>query len=254
MNMNYMRCILNPGAVICAVIALVQTIEVQGAVRLHGAVTMEKLVTQNKAAIEAQAGTTLEAVGNGSGRGLVNLASGNADIAMIGGSLKGVADAMNKEKPGSVDITGMQETPIIAVKISIVTHSGVGIKSLNEAQLRDVFSGKATNWKEVGGPDVPIKVVLPFPGDGVRISLQDTLMKDVEFAKSAIVRTSAKDIAPVLAQLPGSCSVLTYKNAEPTMGVISTDKEYVMPVQFVVKGEPAGDVKKVLDAAKAIIK
>ena len=237
----------------CALAALAQSVNAQ-TVRLHGAVTLEKLLLEQKQALESQTGVKLEIVGNGAGRGLVDLGGGRADVAMIGGTLKGVAGAMNKEKAGSVDVTGMREIPLTRVKIALVTHAAVGVKSLTEAQARDVLTGKATNWKEVGGIDVPIKVVLPFAGDGSRITMQEVLLKDAEYAKTAIVRNSAKDVAVVLKQLAGSCSILSVKNVEPGLAIVTLDKDVELPMQLVVKGEPTGDVKKVVDAAKAGIK
>lgn len=207
-----------------------------------------------KATVESQTGLKLEIVGNGAGRGLVDLSGGQADIAMIGGSLKGVAGVMNKEKAGSVDASGMKEIPISSVKLVTITHPGVGVKSLTEAQLRDVLTGKAANWKDVGGPDLPVKVVLPFTGDGGRITTQETLLGGAAFAPGAVVRNSAKDICVVVAQLPGACAVLSVKNVEGNVTTVGMEKELPMPLQFVVKGEPAGDIKKVVEAVKGAVK
>jgi phosphate transport system substrate-binding protein len=233
--------------------AIVPTVCAQ-TVRFHGAVTMGKLLTEQKADLEAKSGLKLEIVGNGSGRGLADLSGGLADVAMIGGSLKGVAEATNKEKPGSVDLTGMKEMPLSSIKLAIVSHPGVGVKSLTAGQARDVLSGKVSNWKDVGGADLAVKVVLPFTGDGARISVQESLMKEVEFAKGAVVRNSAKDIAGVIAQLPGSCSILTVKNVEGQMATVAVDQDLVMPMQFVTKGDASADVKKAIEAAKSAIK
>lgn len=222
-------------------------------VRLHGGVTLSKLIADQQAALESQTGVKLQVVGNGSGRGLADLAAGQAEVAIIAGSLKGVADAVNKEKPGSVDITGMKETPVNSVKLLLVVHPANGVKSLTEAQARDVFAGKVTNWKEVGGADVPIKIVLPFVGDGARVTVQEDILKGADFAKDAIVRNSSKDIPPVITQLAGSISFLSTKNAEG-LTTVSCDKELMMPNSLVTKGEPAGDVKKVVDAVKGAIK
>jgi phosphate transport system substrate-binding protein len=224
------------------------------AVRLHGAVSMEKLFAGQKQAIESQCGVTLELVGNGSGRGLADLSAGLADIAMIGGSLKAVAEATNKEKPGSVNPAGMQEVPLASLKIAVVTHPGLGLKSLTAAQLRDVYAGKVKSWKDVGGPDVPVKVVLPFAGDGARVSIQEALLKEVEFAKDAILRNSSKDICTVVTQLPGSCGFVTVKNISGEVATVSVDQELLMPMQLITKGEPAGGIKKVVDMAKTVIK
>jgi phosphate transport system substrate-binding protein len=234
-------------------LCLVQGLPAQ-TIRLHGAVTLEKLVGAQKGTIEAQTGVKLEIVGNGAGRGLADLSGGQADIAMLAGPLKGVAEAMNSEKPGSVDTAGMKEFALSSIKIAVVTHPAVGIKSLTTSQLRYVLTGKVSNWKEVGGADLPVKVVLPFAGDGARIALRDQVLDGADYIKTAVVRNSAKDVGVVLAQLPGSCSVLSVKNVEDNLVIVATDKELTMPLQLVTKGDPAGDVKKVVEATKGLVK
>jgi len=220
---------------------------------LHGAITMGKLVSAQKQAIEAQAGVKLELLANGAGRGLTDLCAGQAEIALMGGSLKGVSEAMNKEKPGSVDISGLKEIPLTKVKVAFITHPGVGVKSLTDAQARDILTGKVTNWKEVGGADLPVKVVLAFAGDGARVTMQEALLKDATYLKTAIQRNSAKDISLVVSQLPGACGTLSVKNIDATVASVALEKDVEMPMSFVVKGELAGDVKKVVDAATALI-
>ena len=241
--------------VLGALLPGLSSVHAQNLVRLHGAVTMEKLVTAQKQAIESQAGARVEVVGNGSGRGLADLCAGLAEVAMIGGSMKGVADATNQEKPSSVNTEGLVETPILAIKLAVITHSGVGVKSLTAAQLGDVLTGKTTNWKDFGGADLPVKLVLPFTGDGARISVQESILAGADYAKTAILRNSAKDIVPVVTQLPGSCSVISVNNAEgAAVGVVKVDKELVMPVRLVTKDKPSDEVSKVVAAIKALIK
>lgn len=222
-------------------------------VRLHGSTTFALLISNQRAALETQCGVKLEVVGNGAGRGLNDLADGQADIALMAGPLAAVARAMNAEKPGSIDVTGMTSVPLAGLKLLLVANPAVGVKSLTEAQARDLFSGKATNWKDVGGADVPVKVVLPFPGDGARVSVEDELLAGTGFSKDVILRNSSKDIAPVISQLPGSLSFLTAEHAAG-LTTLSCDKDLVMPLFLVTKGEPAGDIKKVADAVKALVK
>ena len=240
-------------AALCAVVAFTVEASAQ-TVRLHGATSLEKMLGAKRQAVEGETGLKLEIVGNGTGRGLADLLGGRADIAMIGGPLKGVARVMNEEKPGSVDTTGLVEVPLANVKLVFITHPVVGIKALTAAQARDVLTGKAANWKDVGGPDLPIKVVLSFTGDGARISVQEDLLQGADYAKNGIVRNSAKDMALVVSQLPGACALLSNQNAVGKVTTVPLDKEILMPMQLVVKGEPTGDVKKVVDAAKKQIK
>jgi phosphate transport system substrate-binding protein len=239
--------------VLCALAGFGTNLNAQ-TVRLHGATSLEKLFAAQKAALESQSGVKLEIVGNGAGRGLADLSSGQADIAMIAGPLTGVAEAMNKEKPGSVDASGLKEFPLTSVKLAFITHPSVGVKSLTEVQTRELLSGKITNWKDAGGADLAVKVVVPFAGDGSRITLQENLLKNAVFTPTAILRNSAKDIALVVSQVPGACAFISVKNVEGNVTTVTTEKEIPMPLLLAVKGEPSGDVKKVLDAAKALIK
>jgi len=222
-------------------------------VRLHGALTLSKLIAEQKTTLETQTGLKLEVIGNGSGRGLSDLAGGQADIALLSGSLQGVAKAVNQEKPGSLNTDGLQGVSLGSVKLLLVVNPAAGVKSVTAAQARDIFTGKVANWKDVGGADQPVKVVLPVAGDGARVTVQEQLLNGVDFIASAIIRNSSKDIAPVIGQLPGSISFLSEKNATG-LSVLACDQEVQMPSLLVTKGEPAGDVKKVVEALKQIIK
>lgn len=230
------------------------TVQAAGPVRLHGSVALAKTIESQKAAIESQSGAKLEVVGNGAGRGLADLNANQAELGLLAGALKPVADAMNKEKAGSVEITGMKEIPLSTVKVVFLTHAAVGLKAMTDAQARDVLMGKVTNWKEVGGPDLPIKVVLPFGADGARVAFQAGLLQGADYTKNAITRNSAKDIASVVSQLAGACSVLSVPNVEGAVTVVKLEQEQLMPLQLVVKGDPSAEVQKVIDAVKAAVK
>lgn len=172
---------------------------------------------------------------------------------MLGGSLKGVTAVMNKEKPGSASAEGLTEIAVSSVKLGMITHPTAGVKSLKEAQVSDIFSGKTKNWKEVGGADQAIKVVIPFAGDGAGITVQEVFLAGGDYAKDAVVRQNSKEISTVVSQLPGACAFLSVKNIEGSVDKVSVDKDILMPLGFVVKGEPSGDVKKVIEAAKAAL-
>ena len=253
MKLYFHSNIIRWAGALCVALVVGQTTQAE-VVRLHGGVSISKAIESKKAAIEAKSGAQLEIVGSGAGRGLNDLSGGFADIALLSGPLKGVAEAMNKEKPGSVDLASMKEIPFSSTKMSLLTHPSAGVKSFTQAQLRDVFTGKTANWKEVGGADLPIKVVIPFAGDGARVTLQATVLEGAEYAKGAIVRVSSKDVPVAVAQLPGACAVLASENVTGNVITVPLDKDLPMPWALVVKGEPSGAVKKVVEAVTELIK
>ncbi len=239
-------------AIACA-LALTQKASGQ-MVRLHGSISTAKALESRKAALESASGAQIEIVGNGAGRGLQDVSSGQAEVALLSGPLKLVAEALNKEKSGSVDAAQLNEIPLSNSKLGFYSNPAAGVKSVTDAQLRDVLTGKITNWKDVGGADLPIKVVMGFGADGVRVTVQDVVCHGAEYAQGAIVRNSSKDLPMVVSQLPGACAVLVVSSAEGNIAKVATETELMMPVSLVVKGEPSGDVKKVIDAIKAVIK
>ena len=224
------------------------------AIRLHGGVGLAKVFEAKKAAFEAQAGVKIEVVGNGSGRGLVDLLNGQADIAMVAGPLEGVAADVNQDKPGAVSTAGLVVTALSSSEALVCTHPSVGLKSLTDAQLRDILTGKVTNWKDVGGADLPIKVVLPSRGDGVRVTVQATILQGAAYVGTAIIRNSSKDVSVVVAQLPGACTVVGKYNISGNVVTVATEKPIVITWAVVTKGAPAGDVKKAVETAATIVK
>lgn len=82
----------------------------------------------------------------GSGRGVSDTLSGKADIGMVSRTLS------DKEK-------NLYSFPIARDGVSIILHKSNPVKFLSDARIADIYIGKATNWKKVGGRDTPITVI-----------------------------------------------------------------------------------------------
>ena len=149
--------------IISAVVTLVLTLAVapvasaQSVVKVTGSTTINAILFQpRKAEIEKMAGVSIDVIGNSSSRGLADLSSGRSDIAMISSPLAEIAQKVNEKTPGAVDASALREFKIGESRIVFVVHPGNPVRTLTLAQLRDVFAGKITNWKMLGGPDLPI--------------------------------------------------------------------------------------------------
>ena len=79
-------------------------------------------------------------------------------IAAVGSNKEVLARAARPLSDSEKE-AGLIATPVFRLPSAFFVHRSAGVTSLTSAQLADVYSGKITNWKDVGGQDVRIKVV-----------------------------------------------------------------------------------------------
>ena len=134
--------------------------------------TMEILAEDYQKANE---GTTIEVQQVGSSAGITNTIDGTSQIGMSSRNLK------DEEK------SELKEYQIAIDGIAVITNSANKVKDLTLQQVKDIYTGKITNWKEVGGEDAQIVVVSREEGSGTRDGFQeivgfesDALTKDAQ--------------------------------------------------------------------------
>lgn len=93
----------------------------------------------------------------GSGSGITAVQEGRCDIGLSSRALK------DEEKEG-----GLEETVLAYDGIGIVVHPDNPVKDLTLQQIADIYTGKITNWKEVGGNDEEIVLIGREAGSGTR--------------------------------------------------------------------------------------
>ncbi|GAB4457255.1 MAG: phosphate ABC transporter substrate-binding protein [Armatimonadaceae bacterium] len=89
--------------------------------------------------------------GGGSGQGITSLLNGTTDIANASRPAKDEEKEKAKEKGFE-----LYETAVARDGITIVVHPTNPVKSLTVEQLARIYAGQVRNWKDVGGPDLPI--------------------------------------------------------------------------------------------------
>jgi phosphate transport system substrate-binding protein len=77
--------------------------------------------------------------------------------------------------------------PICRDAFVFITHKDNPVESLTLEQVRGIFSGKITNWKEVGGGDEAIRAFQREPGSGSQTGMEDLLMKGLPMAPAKMV-------------------------------------------------------------------
>lgn len=115
------------------------------------------------------------------------------EIQQIGSSA-GIKNAMDGVSEIGMSSRDLKEEEKAAVKEDVICYDGIGIivhpsntaTNLTKAQIKDIYTGKITNWKDVGGKDAPIVVVSREEGSGTRDAFQEIVgYKAEELVKSA---------------------------------------------------------------------
>jgi phosphate transport system substrate-binding protein len=125
---------------------------VTGRLLVTGSSTMAPLVSAIAKRFQAlHPGVHIEVQTGGSGRGLADARQGKADIGMVSRAL---GDAER-------DLQGL---PIARDGVAVVVHKDNPVRTLSDAQVVGIYTGKLGNWKQVGGRDAPILTVTPEAG------------------------------------------------------------------------------------------
>lgn len=188
--------------------------------------------------------------GGGTGTGLSQIQQGAVDI--------GDSDLFAEQKSG-IDSSKLIDHRICAVGMVPVVNKNVSVDTLTLKQLRQIFSGEITNWKQVGGEDLPITIINRADGSGTRAAFQADVMGNAQFVR-AQEQDSSGMVRQIVDNTKGSISYLampylnntvkTMKidNVKPTIENIQNNKWKIWSYEHLyTNGEPTGMTKEFLD-------
>lgn len=119
--------------------------------------------------------------GGGSGEGLKQVAAGSVNI--------GNSDVFASEKLDATQAADLVDHKVCTITMAPVVNKDLGVKDLTTAQLTDIFTGKTTNWKEVGGPDEKIVLVTRPSSSGTRALFKTWALGGAEEASNQSLET-----------------------------------------------------------------
>lgn len=179
------------------VAALAETLEISGSTTVQKGV-----IEPNLGAIKAATGMEVKFAGVGTGKGMVALFEGKVPVAAASESLEEAIASAKKavtESGKAVSVPAdLQFHELKVDSIVVIINKDNPVDALTKAQLKDINSGKVKNWKEVGGPDLPIKVVTSQPGSATRGVFQKQIMDGADYIPGVIeVRTTREELNEV---------------------------------------------------------
>jgi phosphate transport system substrate-binding protein len=192
----------------------------------------------------------------GTGRGVLALVDGKVPVATVGDTLEdSVAAAVKAARAENREIVvpgNLVYTKIGADEQVVIVNKGNPVTELSKAQLKSIATGKIANWKEVGGPDLPIKVVVTEPSLAPGQFFRKSVMDGEAYVQDAIEVRSPREVITVVSRHPGGFGAAAdvHMKEAPGNARIVKAPAIMRPLGLVTLGPPAGVAKKVADLLK----
>ena len=178
---------------------------VSGSITAAGSTALQPLVdAAGKQYMAACTGATIQVQGGGSGTGLTQVLQGAVQI--------GDSDVTAEEKLKPDEASQLVNHDVAKQGWVMVTNPDVtGVTNLSSQQATDIWTGKTTNWKDVGGPDEAIVLVLRPESSGTRATFKKLVLGGAQEASGqALTEDSNGAVTQAITQTPGSTSVIGF--------------------------------------------
>jgi phosphate transport system substrate-binding protein len=238
------------------------------AVQIKGSDTMVNLAQAwTEEFMKENPDISIAVTGGGSGTGIAALINKSTDITQS-------SREMEKKEIEQAEKNGIEPKTIHVANdgITVVVHPSNPVSKLSIRQLSDIFSGKITNWREIGGPDKKMVILSRDRNSGTHIFFLEHVVK-------LGLKKSKSEFAPGVLMMPSSQAIVEEVTANPSaigyigLGYLSSKEKalaiagyggsiYVKPsiqtvlsgqypiarsLYFYTNGEPIGNIKAFID-------
>ncbi len=202
---------------------------VEGTVTTDGSTSMEKVIGGLGEAFEEEnPGVTFTYNPTGSGSGITAVTEGRCDIGLSSRDLKDEELAQ-----------GLTETVLAKDGIAIVVNPENKVEDLTVEQIADIFTGKITNWKEVGGDDAEIVLIGREAGSGTRDGFE-SITGTEEACQYRQELTSTGDVITTVAGNPAAIGYASLASVQDsvkavTVGGVAPTEETIADGSYAVQ-------------------
>ena len=221
---------------------------------MQGSTTFtHRVMEPYQGSIEAASGHKLTVVPNKSSLGLLSLFAKRADFAMISGPQKNEIDALKPKHP-ELPFDQLRIFNIWNTRMAFAVNKDNPLRKLSDAKMAAILMGKITNWHDVGGADLPIKIVQVREGGGVEASIEAALLDGkIMTPPDPILVQISSQVVKIVEQLPEGLglSQISIVKASNTVE-LQLDHPVEQHLDLVTLGEPTPEMRKVIEAARHI--
>lgn len=194
-------------------------------------------------------GVQVDVQGGGSSQGIQAAISDAADIG-----------ASSRELKPEEKTSGLIETVIALDGIAVAVHPSNGVNELTLNDLKNIYLGNISNWKQVGGKDAPITVVCREAGSGTRGAFEEMVMNKENISNKVIVQNSTGAVKTTVASDEKAIGFISMAAIDQEVKTVKIDGveatvanvkngsyKIARPFIYLTKGQPEGLVKVFID-------
>jgi len=205
--------------------------------------------------------TVLQVTGGGSGTGISALINGTTDICASSRSMKSAEKEKLRDRYNNTGV----EIPVARDGLSVYVHASSPLTEISIPDLKGIFTGKITNWKQLGGPDANIIVYSRENSSGTYVFFKETVLGGADFTPraqtmpgtAAVVNAVSKEkfgIGYGGAAYAKGIKILKVKK-DASSPAINPDKGTVLngtyplarPLFFYLRAKQTGEIKSFID-------
>jgi phosphate transport system substrate-binding protein len=151
-------------------------------------------------------------VGGGSGVGIAAFLDGTTDIAMSSRKIK-MSEKMKLQDAGKQ----VKEVIVAYDALSVIVHPSNKISQLTREQIEGIFTGKITNWKEVGGNDEKIVAYSRESSSGTFEFFKESVLENKNYGSTVLLMPATGAIVQSVTQTKGAIGYIGLAYMEKTV-------------------------------------
>jgi phosphate transport system substrate-binding protein len=231
-------------------------------ITIKGSDTMVQLAQRwAEAVMGVDKGVSVQVTGGGSGTGISALINGTTDICMSSRPMKDKEKEQMLEKYKSA---GVQVT-VARDGLTVYLHESNPVKELSMEQLKKIYLGEITNWKEVGGKNATILLYSRENNSGTYVFFKEHVLENKDFAQNAQTLPGTAAVVNAIIKDPNGIGyggagyakgikecAIKKDNASPALLPVKENidnNSYALSrgLYFYLKGKPEGKMKDLID-------
>lgn len=212
-----------------------------------GAAPIENIFKPIREGLLKAQGLALELNSEGPDVAFRLLDEGKLDAASAGLTWKGWLELMKSKGYPVQDPAAYHVETIGQDEIHVFLSPELPVFKLSEADFQGLFTGEITNWKQVGGPDLPVVPILGSKVPGTNKVFQEKFMGGKPFAPGTRIAGSSPEVIALISATPGGIGFGPMSARENFKVWCPPEAPFATrPILLITKGEPIDRVKRVL--------